>query len=506
MQGKQTWWLLEWVLHNWDTIPHEQVVPIMPTGTARRSRTASPTTAPPKRIEPPPTQVIKGLYPFQQEGVMFIEEHNGRVLLADDMGLGKTIQAAAWLKWKNPYPALVVCPASVKYNWQKELRRWTGRDSVVLSGKTPKGAPPLAWVKLAIINYDILNSWQDKLRAHPPRTLILDEAHYIKNRGAKRTKAARQLGRRCKHVLALTGTPIESRPREIFTIANLVKPGLFPYYQPFAKEYCDRKFTPYGWDDSGVSNPEKLHQVLASNIMIRRMKRDVLEDLPEKTRTVLPVEIVNHREYQSARANLTAWLKEHHPDRNVHKQAEALSKIEYLKQITTKGKMSLAIEWIEDFLEDSDGKLVVFATHRFVIETLCQHWPEASRVEGGVGAKERQEQVQRFTKERKVRLFIGNLKAAGVGLNLQAASTALFLELGWTPAQHSQAEDRLHRIGQRRNVAIYYLIGKNTVEEQIMHLLDSKTKVTGDILDGGKNVLPPLWDLLLKSLKKEIIL
>jgi len=424
------------------------------------------------------------LFPFQKAGVAFIEAHEGRVVIGDEMGLGKTAQALAWLQLHPELrPAVIVCPASLKLNWEKEVRMWLPDPSVeILQGKKPY---PVS-ADLLIINYDILSNWVDALVELKVKAIVFDEVHFLKNKGTARTKAALKLGKKCKHILALSGTPIVNRPVEFFNCLNLLRPDLWPSFWQYAQRYCGAVHNGYGWDFTGATNTEELHKKLTRTVMIRRIKKEVLKDLPAKRRVVVPTEIDNLSDYQWAEEDFAGWLRSN-KDRVLGERtlsAKALAKIEYLKQLAAKGKMTGVIEWIQNFL-DSGSKLVVFATHHEVIDRLKEEFKGvAVKLDGRDSAKTKQAAIDKFQQNDKIRLFVGNIKAAGVGITLTAASDVLFVELGWTPGDHDQAEDRVHRIGQKDSVTAWYLIASGTVEEQIAELLDKKREILTLLLDG----------------------
>jgi SWI/SNF-related matrix-associated actin-dependent regulator 1 of chromatin subfamily A len=446
----------------------------------------------------------KQLFPFQKVGVAFIEKRNGRALIADEMGLGKTIQAIAWLQLHpEKRPAIILCPASLKLNWAKELRETLStKDHVqILQGTKPY---PITG-SIIIINYDILNNWVETLQAINPQVLIIDEMHYVKNSSAIRTKATKKLAKRIPHVIALTGTPIVNRPIEGFNIFQIIDRNLFPSFWTYVHRYCGARHNGFGWDFSGATNKEELNRILTSTIMIRRRKADVLKDLPEKLYSFVPMELDNRREYEIAEEEFIQYMRlvKGKEAAEKAKKAEHLVKIEALKQLAVKGKMKQAINWIRDFIEDG-SKLVVFAIHKGVIDKLMNEFKDvAVKLYGGCSQKERNEAVERFQNDPNVKLFIGNIQAAGVGLTLTAASSVAFLELPWTPGELVQAEDRCHRIGQKNAVNIYYLLAENSVEYRLAKLLDRKKEVLSAVIDGKpvdeKSLITELIESYLES-------
>lgn len=428
----------------------------------------------------------KKLFPFQEEGLSFIEKKDGRVLLADEMGLGKTIQALAYLQLHpEKRPAIIVCPASLKLNWKKEIDEGMSTPEVIqiLEGKTINKKIEGS---ILIINYDILDAWNEHLKALHPMVIIADECHYFKNNKSLRTKAIKKLAKGVPHFLALSGTPIVNRPIEIYNAVKIIDPYLMPNFFSYAKEFCGAKHNGFGWDFGGATNIEKLHKLLTESLMIRRKKKDVLKDLPDKVRSFIPIELKNRSEYNEVKNNFIDFIKQTKGEEAAEKvsNAETLVQIEYLKQAAVNGKMDSVIEWVADFLNTGE-KLIVFATHKTAIDRLMEEFKnKAVKIDGSVSTVNRNKAVELFQNNDSIRLFIGNIKAAGVGLTLTAASNVAFIELPWTPGDLVQAEDRCHRIGQKNSVSIYYLLAERTIEEEIATLLDSKRKVLDAVIDG----------------------
>jgi len=453
-----------------------------------------------------PGLIGPGMFPFQKQGVAFVERRNGNAIIGDSMGLGKTVQALAYLQLHpEKRPAVIVVPASLKLNWQKECRMWLPNPDIgLISGK--KINKDLLNHEILIINYDILNSWVASLKEINPQVLITDECHYYKSTTALRTKAVKKLAKVCPHVIALSGTPIVNRPVEFFNAINLVEPGLFPSFWKYAHTYCGAKHNHFGWDFSGATNTKELYEQLQS-IMIRRKKEDVLKDLPAKIRSVVPLELTAtaKAEYQKAASNIIQWIKENEGAEKAEKasQAKVLTEINKLKQLSTKGKLDSCIDWIRNFL-DVDGKLVVFAENHWVIDTIMSAFPDISvKLDGRDSQPNRNHAVEQFQNDESIRLFVGNFQAAGVGITLTAAANTCFVQLPWSPGVAVQAEDRVHRIGQEADsVNAYYLIADGTIENSIAGLLDRKTEVLTAILDGKVPDQMSLLTELLNELRK----
>ena len=430
---------------------------------------------------------LKGtLYPFQKKGVAFLERKRGRALIADEMGLGKTIQALAFLQLHPELrPVIVVVPASLKLNWQREINTWMTEKytTQILSGtKSHK----FSVTDFIIINYDVLSHWIERIKTINPQVMIVDEIHYTKNNSAKRTKAVKSLAKHVPHVIGLSGTPIVNRPVEAYNCIKMIDNAAMPNYWDYTRRYCNRKYNGYGWDVSGASNTEELHERLTNTVMLRRKKADVLKDLPDKVYSYVPMELQNRDEYTSAENNFIGFVRRQKGLAAAERagNAQALAEIEGLKQLAVKGKLKAAVDWISNFL-DVDGKLVVFCVHKFVVDELMNVFADkAVKVDGSVTGENRQKAVDDFQTKDNIRLFVGNVKAAGVGITLTASSNVAFLELPWTPGDVTQAEDRCHRIGQKNSVNIHYLLANDTIESRIAKLLDKKRKVLDSVLDG----------------------
>lgn len=335
--------------------------------------------------------------------------------------------------------------------------------------------------------------------------VLVKNCQYAANPNAKRTRALKALCKGVPHLLALSGTPLVNRPIELQPVLQLVRPDLFPSRWDYAHRYCAPKWTPWGWKYTGASNLPELHEVLSREVMVRRLKTDVLKELPPKTRSVIPVPLSDVNEYRRADLDFAAWLTRQDPAaaRRALK-AETLTKIGYLLRLAARLKLPFVIEWINEWLGDCDEKLVVFAVHRQMIEALREGCKARSVVvDGSVTGRRRHDVVRAFQNDRGIRLLIGNMQAAGVGITLTAASTVAFAEVAWRPGDHTQAEDRCYRIGTTEPVFIHYLVGVDTVEEKLCKLIQQKQEVISSVLDGkiGTGDLD-VYNQLLRELRK----
>jgi len=408
------------------------------------------------------------LLPFQRAGVAYALKAK-RCLIADEMGLGKTVQALATIEAANAFPAVVVCPASLKLNWLREARHWLPLRDIRILGTDVE--TDIREADVLILNYDILHKYVPALVARAPQAVIFDESHYVKNFKSKRTQACIDLSRNIPIRIALTGTPVLNRPVELasqlFILGRLTR---FGGWRNFTNRYCDPCYGYGGHIDlSGASNMRELALILRDVCMIGRKKKDVLAQLPDKRRVTLRFDIEGRRKYNREEGRVFAGTG-----------LPPLPEVERLKQIAARGKMPAAIEWIQDLLA-SDEKLVMFAHHIEIQHALLAQFPGAARIIGEDSPVERQANVDRFQNDAACNLIVCSLSVGGVGFNLHAASNVAFLELGWNPAQHEQAEDRLHRIGQKRAVTAYYLLASGTIDEDIEAMIEGKRAVVESV-------------------------
>ena len=427
-------------------------------------------------------------YPYQVEGVNRIADFNGRALLADEMGLGKSFQALMYAELKRKArPVVVVCPASLKWNWQHECYiHIKSRAEIAEGRKAPRGrrlvVPPIL-----IINYDILTSWLRCLDRIDPQLVIIDEPHYIKNRKAKRTKAVKKLCKGVPHVIALGGTPIKNRPAEFFNILNLIRPEVFDSRRHFHFRYCDPKKGDYGWEYKGASNVKELNRLLREHLMIRRLKKDVLKQLPPKRRLLVPITISKRHEYEEANTNFLKWLRKLSPGKALRaSRAQQFVKAGYLLRLVAELKLNAMFEWIDNWLENSTEKILLVAIHKKIIEAIQKRYGnQCVAIHGKVKGKKRHLAIEKFRVDKKVRICIAQLSVAA-GWNATSASTVAFLEHGYVGADDEQAIDRIHRIGQTKHCTAYFLYAENTIEEKLVMIKRGKMKTVHAILDDGE--------------------
>jgi len=418
---------------------------------------------------------------------------------------GKTVQVLMYAKIHPELrPMLIVVPATLKINWSREITKWGVSGKVqILSGRD-------AYVDkscdITIINYDILSDNLDKLVDINFKLLIADEIHLCKNTKTKRTKAFKYLSKKIKHIICISGTPIINRPLEFWPTLNTLCPEIFNNFYRYTQKFCGAEHNGYGWQNKGSSNTDELNDILVKSIMIRRLKKDVMKDLPPKLRSIIPMEITNREEYDFAEKDLIAYINSTQGYEKAQKasNAEILVKFGTLKKLAVLGKMKQINEWVENFI--AGNKLVLGCTHHFSIDMLYERFKKiAVKLDGRDSPRKKQEAVDRFQNDDNIKLFLGNIKAAGVGITLTAASNVGFIECPWTPGECDQFEDRCHRIGTIADcVNAWYLVGLNTIEESIVELIDQKRKVVMAVLDGEEPEDSSLVSELIKQFKETI--
>ena len=436
--------------------------------------------------------LVDGLFPHQVEGVAFLLGRR-RAILADDMGLGKTRQAIVSLRHLAPGgPYLVVCPASVKRNWAREIAL-VAPDSTILV--IEGGAPVVRTAEWVIVNYDILGRHAGVLQQVVWAALVFDEAHYLKNHTSARSRLARDLTARASAnagqplaVQLLTGTPLTSRPRDLFVLLQLVAHPLGRSFLAFAKRYCAAEKGDFGWKTGGASNIDEL-TVQLHGVMLRRSKDDVLA-LPPKLRTWLPVEVApgtGSRAIKKVFALLAGTqdgADEHPSTLDPRKRGRLLAFITEARQALAYAKTSATLDFVRGAIEQGE-KVIVFSCFDDPIRKLAKELGSAAiSLTGKTPGAKRQELVDRFQQSEDVRVFLANIIAGGTGLNLTAATQVVFNDLDWVPTNHWQAEDRAYRIGQTRTVNVTYFVARNTIDDFVHAVLETKAGLVRAIVEG----------------------
>lgn len=440
-------------------------------------------------------------YDYQKEGIAYALEKK-RCIMGDEMGLGKTVQAIGVLAVTKAFPALVVCPASLKVNWQREMKKFAGINAVILNDdnrqtwqrfweiKRQDGKP---CAEVFITNYEslkkffvarikregrfTLKSVEFDERINLFRTVIIDESHKCKTKSTQQSKFVQGICQGKEYILELTGTPVVNNNTDLIQQLTIMgRLGDFGGYSKFVARYCagERK----------SSHLKELNYLLRKTCFFRRLKKDVLTQLPDKTRSYLVMDIDNMREYKAAERDVVKYLVQYRAadDEKIQRtiRGAIMVKMGILKQISARGKVRSALDIIHDTI-DGGQKLIVFCFLKEVVQAIKQEFRDAVSVTGDDNDRQKQWAVDRFQTDESCRLIVLNYKSGGVGLTLTAASNVLFVEMPWTAAACNQAEDRAHRNGQKNAVNCVYLLGKGTIDEYIYNLIQQKREISNGV-------------------------
>eukprot|EP00943_MAST-04B_sp_MAST-4B-sp1_P000459 g459.t1 len=471
-----------------------------------------------------PERLRKSLYSFQKDGVLEAIKKGGRILIADEMGLGKTIQAISVAMAFQHFPILVISPAVVKFNWVDELEKWTcfePEDFAIIEGRDDINSWKHA--KFVVCTYGLFtknSAVAHHINDHGFQTVICDESHYLKNLNAIRTTLICPLIENAKHAILLSGTPCLNRPVELYPQVSALSNRLFGTYSQYTRKFCNARRGRFGWDVSGQSNLKELNTKLQA-VMIRRLKKDVLTQLPEKLRSRVFIDIMGKK----AKKHITKLMENLKDIKTVLKDTLAASmegnqialekgkvahneQRKFLMQAfhdTGVGKIPGVKKYLENFLDSSESaKCLVFAHHIDVLDGIEKGISEYRyrsvkggkmkaikymRIDGQTPHHERQLNTRKFQMDPNCRVGIIGMLAGGVGITLTEASHVFFAELHWTPGIILQAEDRAHRIGQKNKVVINYLVAKNSIDEPMWSIICNKVHVTSTALEGTRTSL-----------------
>lgn len=440
-------------------------------------------------------------YDYQKEGIAYALEKK-RCIMGDEMGLGKTAQAIGTMTASGAFPALVICPASLKLNWQREFKKFGGVDAIILDDSNRnvwqnilrmkrKDGKPLCQV--VITNYESLKKFfvrrlnrQERFtlksiefdeRVRLFRSVIIDESHKCKSNKTQQSKFVQGIAQGKEYVLELTGTPVVNNNMDLLQQLNIMgRLEEFGGYTKFVGRYCA------GFNKS--SHLKELNFRLRKSCFFRRQKKDVLTQLPDKTRSYLVTDISNRREYNAAEHDVIKYLKDYTNADN-EKILKALRgaimvKMGILKQVSARGKVASAVEVIHNTI-DGGEKLIVFCFLKEVVAALKSEFPDAVTVTGDDNDKQKQRAVDQFQENEACKLIILNYRSGGTGLTLTAASNVLFVEFPWTYSDCCQAEDRAHRNGQKNAVTCTYLLGSGTIDEYMFNLIQTKKEISNGV-------------------------
>ena len=430
----------------------------------------------------------------QKEAIQKLVE-NKKFILADDMGLGKTTSTIISALETGAKKVLIICPASLKINWQREIENYSDRTTSIIEGKKWDDAD------FVIINYDIIKNFHDDKKKSESTIVkskfdlvIVDEAHYVQNSQAQRTKLINDIGRNVERVWLLTGTPITSRPINYFNLLNLIDSPVAQNWMAYVKRYCNGFQFQAGrrkiWNVSGASNLEELRD-RTSPLVLRRLKENVL-DLPEKI--ITPVYLrLKSKEYEELMGEYYDWYDKSGESDSLTLQFTKLTKV---RQVIAEEKSKATIELCENIIEQGK-KVIVFTNFTKSLEMILQHFGKSAvRLDGQMSQKERQLSVDNFQNDENITVFVGNIKAAGVGITLTAAEAVVMNDLSFLPSDHSQAEDRSYRYGQKNNVLVYYPIFDNTVEGIIYDILKKKKNIFETIMGDNANSMDSVEEIM----------
>lgn len=457
--------------------------------------------------------------PYQKTGVARGLELK-RFINGDMPGLGKTLQSVATvygaeMQGNNSFPCLVICPSSLKINWKREFEMWTNKRCIILDDKNKNTWHRYYEVGAAhvfIVNYESMKKFFVKnypkdikhsseigmdYRVNLFNSIIIDEIHKLKNPTSQRTKIAVNITKGKEYIIGLTGTPVVNKPIDLWAqLAIIFQLSKIGGPIGFKKRYCE--------GGSGASNLKELNYLLNKHCFFRREKHEVLKDLPAKVRQTIFCEISTKQEYDLVEKDFRKFLETNDfSDKEIRRKlkAEVIVKITLLLQISAKGKIEAAKEYIDEVIE-SGQKIVIFSKHKSVVDMLCLEYPHAVRVTGSENETQKQTSVDKFQKDDKTNIIIGSHKAAGVGLTLTAASEVLFLELPWHYADLEQCEDRCHRIGQVNSVRATSLLGIDTIDKWLYDLIQEKKKIADQVTGAEDVVETNLLDNILNAFKR----
>ena len=406
-----------------------------------------------------------------------------RFILADDMGLGKTTSTIIAALETGAKKILIICPASLKINWQREIENYSDRSVYISESKS--------WSNdhdFVIVNYDILKNFYDlKDKDNSLITkgefdlIILDEAHYVSNGTAARTKLVNSFVKKCERVWLLTGTPMTNRPMNYFNLLSIVESPVAQNWMAYAIRYCQGYQFTAGtrkiWNVTGASNLEELRD-RTSRQVLRRLKTEVL-DLPEKI--ITPVYLrLKSKLYEGLMGEYYDWYNKN-PDESTSLTVQ-FSKLMKVRQVIAEEKIKDTIELAENILEQGK-KVIIFTNFTETLNKIADHFgKQAVRLDGSTGKPQRQYAVDQFQDNDKITVFVGNVKAAGVGITLTAAEAVIINDLSFVPGDLAQAEDRAYRYGQKNSVSVYYPIFENSIEGIIYDMVNEKKQNIGTVM------------------------
>ena len=449
-------------------------------------------------------------YPYQLKGIARGLELK-RFMNCDEPGLGKTLQSIATINLANAFPCLVICPSSLKINWQREWEKFTDKKAMVLTDKVRD-----TWTffyqtgmhQVFIVNYESLKKYfvqrikkaegwtlrdvEFRNSINLFKSVIIDESHRCKSASTQQAKFCKGICTGKEWVIELTGTPVVNRPKDLIPqLAILNRMEDFGGYKPFVNRYCSGQ--------REASNLKELNFNLWKYCMFRREKSLVLTDLPDKIRQVNTCEITNRKEYVDAERDLIMYLQKYKDadDEKIEKalRGEVMVRINILRQISARGKVRDVIEFVKDFRENGK-KIILFCSLHEVVDQLKRYFPTSVSVTGRDSQDDKQRAVDAFQNNPKTDIIICSIKAAGVGLTLTASSNVAFVEFPWTYADCCQCEDRAHRIGQKDSVTCYYFLGRRTIDEKVYRIIQEKKNIANAVTGSTEDIEENIVDMV----------
>ena len=423
----------------------------------------------------------------QKEAIQKLLE-NKKFILADDMGLGKTTSTIIGALESGSKKILIICPATLKINWKREIENYSDRPIFIAESKNFSTEHDFV-----IANYDIIKNFHDPKNKEESLILnskfdlvIVDEAHYIKNATAQRTKLINDLVKNTERLWLLTGTPMTSRPMDYFNLLSLVDSPVSKNWMAYAIRYCAGYQFKVGnrkvWNITGASNLEELRE-RTSGTILRRLKENVL-DLPDKIITPVYLKLKS-KAYEDVMGEYYDWYDKN-PEESKSLTVQ-FSKLTKVRQIIAEEKIQQTIEIAENIIEQGK-KVIIFCNFTDSLNKIVEHFGKtAVKLDGSMSQHERQYSVDQFQENEKIKVFVGNIRAAGTGITLTAGEAAIFNDLSFLPSDHAQAEDRSYRYGQKNNVLVYYPIFENTIEGIIYDILNNKKQVIATVMGDNQN-------------------
>jgi SWI/SNF-related matrix-associated actin-dependent regulator 1 of chromatin subfamily A len=464
--------------------------------------------------------LLREMFPYQRKGVAY-SLIKKRLIVGDQPGLGKSGQAIATAVGNNSKCILVICPATLRENWKREWKIWTGKDAMILNDRVKSSWPQYYRVGICnvfIVNYESLKKYfvesinkpEDKpLRLNHIKfrdtislfdTVIIDEVHRCKDGRTQQAKFVMGISKGKEMILALTGTPVVNKPVDLIPQLHIIgRLNEFGSYKGFVDRYCQGA--------NNASNLKELNFRLHQTCFYRREKSEVLKDLPAKMRNIVRVDITNRAEYNKAEEHFIDYLRENlkksEGEITTALRGETMVQLGILKKVAARGKVEGVLEYINEVV-DSGEKIVVFAWHKEIVSELKKSVPEAVTIVGDNTMDERQRAVDGFQNNPSIKVIICNIKSGGVGITLTASSRVAFIELPWHPADCEQCEDRCHRIGQKDSVQATYFLGHETIDEYIYEIIEKKRAIVNQVTGAEENIETNVVDEFINLFKSKL--